>query len=86
MRELSVLTQGQLGSILGFKVTNGDCSPIAWRETGRAKTKPELAQRWANACGFEIAEENKIIVDIDLYFQTVEKAQKYDSIIKTIKE
>lgn len=85
MRELSGLTQGQLGERLGFAVTDkGDCSAISWHETGRAKTSFELAQRWATYCGFYIQNENEIVVDIDLYFQLVEKAEKYDKIIKTI--
>lgn len=94
MRELSGLTQVQLGELLGLnlipstKNTNRfECPQITWVETGRKKKIDfEFAKRWANHCGFEILSDIEIKVSTDSYFKLIEESEKYQSILKTIHE
>ena len=94
MRELSGLTQVQLGELLGLKLTPStknpnrlECSLISQYENGSIKKIPfDFAKRWATHCGFDIVSDVEIKVSTDSYFKIVEESEKYQSILKTIHE
>ena len=94
MRELSGLTQVQLGELLGLTLIPStknpdrfECPHITRVETGRAKTIDFcFAQRWASFCGFDIVSATEIQINIDSYFELMEESEKYKNIVKTIHE
>ena len=95
MRELSGLTQVQLGELLGLKLTPStknpnrlECSLISQYENGSIKKIPfDFAKRWATHCGFELYSDNSnLLVSADSYFKIVDESKKYQSILKTIHE
>lgn len=92
MRELSGLTQVQLGERLGLKLTPStknpnrlECSLISQYENGSIKKIPfDFAKRWAVNCGFELHSESNLLVKFSEFNMLLRIESKYSNLTKAL--
>ena len=92
MRELSGLTQVQLGELLGLNLIPStknpdrfECPQISWIETGRAKTIDfEFAHKWALECFIDLFSETEILLTKRGLVSLLKIKEKYSKLTKSL--